>query len=576
MASGRAEEQPPALPVKQHRRSSADSDCALLSPVGLQHQNYAYNEVFPEPTDCHAAQCPIHQRYDPSRHLLRFFSDDIPPPVPKKRLARTLSHPAINVPSPSPLSPFSPLQRHPQNFDNPLYMMAPIPATYFHEETEEIEAARRSPVPSLSISQLSFDTPDEHLPFLFSGFIDQRVVSQGIQHRQLLFLRSMAQSVEAGSLLQGEASGRDVGSYQPQDFLLCEGSEPKQVGDTIYYSLLSPKFPGRLLSLRVHKQTEASTRTKHQPSHVNVQDVIASFQPSKNNAGTLQTEDPRAASSAKPPGGSSTESVNTRVPTVQVFLQKGHTVSVERDLPQATLQDFVQAQSSECLDYDRQVCVLLLQILMGSHHLYHNSAAAAELRPQEILLVWPSREKDKGEIRGMEWEMTEEPCRIQMSWRTHGSPRVVLRPQSSALSLPQPLTAIKPQIAALIQFCLHPQESHASLGSALSSYRVGLLHVSSLLQRDSVPQMLDIAAMLQVLLWGPRVPIFSHRGSTTTAVHNWLTIKRALLVMKLAERGLIQDQSALDWEDCLCLQYLSFTDSETVVSVAGQLWNSEH
>uniref|UniRef100_A0A3Q1FZP7 Uncharacterized protein n=2 Tax=Acanthochromis polyacanthus TaxID=80966 RepID=A0A3Q1FZP7_9TELE len=454
-------------------------------------------------------------------------------------------------------------------------MMAPIPATYFQEETEETEAARRSPVPSLSISQLSFDTPDEHLPFLFSSFTDHRVVSQGIQHRQLLFLRSMAQSVEAGSLLQGEASGRDVGSYQPQDFLLCEGSMPKQVGDTIYYNLHSPKFPGRLLSLRVHKQTEASTCTKHHPLHVNVQDVIASFQPSKNNAGTLQTEDPRAASSAKPPGGSSTESVNAKAHTVQVFLQKGHTVSVERDLPQATLKDFVQLQSSECLDYDRQVCVLLLQILMGSHHLYHNSATAAELRPQEILLVWPSREKDKGEKREMEWEVTEEPCRIQVS-RTRGSPRVVLRPQSSPLSLPQPLTAIKLQIAALIQFCLHPQESQASQGSALSSYRVGLLLVSSLLQSDSGPQMLDIAAMLQVLLWGPRVPLFSQRGSTTTAVHNWLTIKRALLVMKLAERGLIQDQSLLDWEDCLCLQYLSFTDSEAIVSVTSQLWNSEH
>lgn len=579
MASGRAEEQPPALPVKQHRRSSAESDCTVLSPVGLQHQNYAYNDVFPESTDCHADQCPIHQRYDPSRHQLRFFSDDIPPPVPKKRLARTLSHPGMNVPPLSPLCPFSPLQRQPQNFDNPLYMMAPIPATYFHEETEEIEEARRGSISSLSFSQLSFDTPDEHLPFLFSSFVDQRVVSQGIQHRHLLFLRSMAQSMEAGSLLQGEASGRDVSSYQPQDFLLCEGSKPKQVGDTIYYSLHSPKFPGRQLGLRVHKQTDASAHTKQQPPHVNVQEVIALFQPSKNNTSSLQTEDPRAASSAKPPGGSSTESVNTRVATVQVFLEKGHTVSVERDLPQATLEDFVEdsrlLQSSECVDYDRQVCVVLLQILMGSHHLYHNNAAAAELRLQEILLVWPSREKDKGDKMEMEWEMTEERCRIQMLWRTHGSPRVVLTPQSSALSLPQPLTAIKLQIAALIQFCLHPQESQASPGSTLSSYRAGLLHVSSLLQSDSGPQMSDIAAMLQVLLWGPRVPLFSHRGSTNPAVHNWLTIKRALLVMKLAERGLIQDQSALDWEDCMCLQYLAFTDSETVVSVTGQLWRSD-
>lgn len=134
-------------------------------------------------------------------------------------------------------------------------MLAPIPiSTYFLEETEEPNPARGSPVPSLSLSQLSFDTPDEHLPYLFSSFEDPRVVFQGIQHRHLLFLRSMAQSIDAGILLQGEATDRDINSYQPQDFLLCEGSEPKQIGDTVYCSLRSPKLPGRLLALRVMLQ----------------------------------------------------------------------------------------------------------------------------------------------------------------------------------------------------------------------------------------------------------------------------------------------------------------------------------
>lgn len=188
---------------------------------------------------------------DPSRHQMRFFSDSTPPPVPKKRLARTLSLPGTNAPPLSPLSPLPPLQRHPQNFDNPLYMMAPIHDTYMHEETEEFEPVTKSPVPLLSFSQLCFDTPDEHLTYLFSSFDDQRVVSQGIQHRHLLFLRSMVQSVEAGVLLQEGTTGRDVSSYKPQDFLLCEGSEPKQIGDTVYYSLHSPMFPGRVLALRV-------------------------------------------------------------------------------------------------------------------------------------------------------------------------------------------------------------------------------------------------------------------------------------------------------------------------------------
>lgn len=45
------------------RCSSVEPDCVALSPAELQHQGYTCNDVFPEPTDCHAAQCPIHQRY---------------------------------------------------------------------------------------------------------------------------------------------------------------------------------------------------------------------------------------------------------------------------------------------------------------------------------------------------------------------------------------------------------------------------------------------------------------------------------------------------------------------------------
>ncbi|KAK5870100.1 hypothetical protein PBY51_024761 [Eleginops maclovinus] len=314
------EEQPPALPVKKHSRSSrcssVGSDCVMLSSVGLQHQNYTYNDVFAEPTDCHAAECPIH--YDPSQHPARFFSAGTPPPVPKKKLARTLSLPGTNLHPLSPLSPLSPLQTHPQNFDNPLYMLAPIPNTFFREDTGEFIGSHN---PLLHLSQLSFDTPDEHLPFLFSRFDDQR-----------------------------------------------------------------PQATRRMLGLRVHQQTDeaSSAHTIHQ--HVNVQDVIAHFQAGntlREDSSKLQTQDlshplKSDCSAATPAGGGSTQletaHVNINLPSVQSLLQKGLSVSVERDLPHATLEDFVQVNSSlqctDCEDYDRQVCALLLQILLGSKNLY--------------------------------------------------------------------------------------------------------------------------------------------------------------------------------------------------------------
>lgn len=338
--------------------------------------------------------------------------------------------------------------------------------------------------------------------------------------------------------------------------------------------------------MQVHKQTDdaASAHTKRQPSHVNVQDVIARFQLSRNDSSLTQTQP--GCITATAPGGGSSESNN--LPSVQSLLQKGQSVSVERDLPRATLEDFVQdsisLQSTDCLDYDRQVCVLLLQVLTGSLHLYNISASAPELRPLEIFLVWPNTEKkeagnkqgqDASQKEAMDWEKMERKGKILTLWRTLGSPRVVLTPQSSALPVPHPFIHIKSQIGALIKYCLHSQESLTSLDSTQSKspYRVGLLHLASLLQSESSgPQMADTVAMFQVLLWGPRVQLFDRRRPMTTAVHNWLAVKRALLVMKLAERGLVQDQSAVDWEDCMCLKFLSFADPETVVSATSQLW----
>ncbi|CAJ1060320.1 inactive tyrosine-protein kinase PRAG1 [Xyrichtys novacula] len=594
MASGTGG-QPPALPVKQHRSnssrcSSVESACVLLSPLG---PNYPYNDVFLEPTDCHAAQCPIHQRYDPSQHQARFFSDGTPPAVPKKRLARTLSLPVVQASPLTPLPPPSPLPRQTHNFDNPLYMMAPKPDIYFREESIEFDPVRDSPIPSLSLSQLSFDTPDEDLLHVLGSLDDQEVVFQGIQHCYLLFLRNMAQKVEAGVLLQREATDETVRSYQPEDFLLCEDSEPKQIRNTVYYRLQSPRLPGRILGLRVHDQTDdtASVLTKHHPSHVNVRDIITHFQPRstlKTDSGKLRSQGftglvKSDCTAAEPPGGDSadfvTDGLKMNVPSVQSFLQRGCSVSVERDLPHTTLEEFVQEnhlqQSKDYLDYDRQVCVLMLQVLMGLQHLYNASGAAADLRPQEIFLVWPNGEKDDGEKkdasrgnRGCQIkEVESQKGKTQMLWRIRGSPRVVLAPLSSVVSTSHPLTFIKSQINNLIQYCFNPQES------AMSSYRTGLLHLSSLLHNERrALQVPDMIIMLQVLLWGPRVPLFNHRGHVTTAVNNWLILKRALLVMKFAERGLIQVQSALDWEDCMRLQYLSFTDPEIIGSMAGQLW----
>lgn len=337
------------------------------------------------------------------------------------------------------------------------------------------------------------------------------------------------------------------------------------------------------LFVQIHKQT-ADSPTVHsnlQQPHVNVQHVIASF----------PDPPPDADAAAKHPGGGSSgcvgDPVKVGLSTLQSFLRGGRAVSVERDLPLASLADFVEENvspwSTECWLYDRRVCLLLLQILIGSQHLYHICNSAAELHPRSIFLVWPNRKTEEVENpEGSKTRPTEgretlnqevtsrstNPCgRIQTIWMRQGSPRVVLTPHPIVA-----ISVMRSHVGKLIQYCLGPQQS-APLSSAAtraeSPFRRGVLHLASQLQQgDDGPQIDDMVAMLQVLLWGPCVPPWNH---STSAVNNWLAVKRASLVMELAERGLDEGRAAPDWEDFVHLHYVSSTDPETVVRVSSQL-----
>lgn len=188
---------------------------------------------------------------DSSQHQQRFFSDRTPPPVPRKRFVRTLSFPATSLSLQCPQSPLSPVLKNPQNFDNPLYMLAPIPNHCFHQCPEELGPARKSASYWSSFSLLSFDTADEHLSLLLSSCDDHSALYQVIQQCHLLCLRSLSQSLESRILLRDEGADNHLSSYQPRDFLLQSDSQPTEVGDRVYHSLQSHRFPGRRLALKV-------------------------------------------------------------------------------------------------------------------------------------------------------------------------------------------------------------------------------------------------------------------------------------------------------------------------------------
>ncbi|CAB1324348.1 unnamed protein product [Coregonus sp. 'balchen'] len=612
---------PPVLPIKQRRSlysrgssvgSSVDLelDGSVSSPLGPhQHQGSTCTDVFSAATDCHALKCPIHQRYDPSYcHQERFFSDSTtPPPVPKKRLARTLSLPGAY------LCPLSPLPCSHQNYDNPLYMLVPITGTQPHVERNEERQVQKSPLHLQPLSQLDFDTPDEQLTYFFSSFYNQGDISQGIQHRHLLFLRSVAQRMEAGVLLMRESS-EGIGAFQPQDFLLCENYQSKQIAGSLYYRLHSPKFPGRMLAAKVNIELGPLSQPTSVPPNVNIQQVIASFPSCPAQEKELGTKNTITSDSSQsdqtmtesPDGSrieadkSQAESGESSGPTVVSLLLKGYAVTIERDLPQATLEDFVQEgrfmQSFKPLVYERRLSILLLQLAFGLQHLCSNAATCPVLKAQGILLVWPMErgggtEADKAEESGrseeielLENEKEKIKGEIQELWRKCGTPRVALtnHPSHSDPSLFQPAHAapsIQSQFGALLKYCLYlpdnasSQHTKSSDGVIQSSpYLPGLLQLASWLQDGgSGLQIADVVGVLQALLWGPRAELFRVNPTVPSTLHNWLSVKQALMLLKLAERGLIQDLPSLDWEHCLCLQYLSFTDSETVMRTTALL-----
>lgn len=311
---------------------------------------------------------------------------------------------------------------------------------------------------------------------------------------------------------------------------------------------------------QVHRQSEESdsAAVAHQPPHANVQEVVAHFRPrdvpscgfSDSLPQGLNTEEPEAAS-------------------VQSFLQRGNSVSVERDLPLFTLEDFVHSGASlQASDYDVRLSALMLQVLNGLMHLYQNGGSVSQLRPREIFLVWPLEGPEEGgENAGVKEEAGPErteqkSVKMRTLWRTYGCPRVVLIPTSSSQPGTRTLFYIKSHISALIHFCLQSRDSRSSTGSgaAPSSQRRELLRLASRLQGDGVdgPQLEAAVVALQELIWGSGVPLQEPWGQ------RWLTVKRAMFVMKLAERGLSPGRQALPWEDVMHLKYLS-----SAVGVSG-------
>lgn len=325
--------------------------------------------------------------------------------------------------------------------------------------------------------------------------------------------------------------------------------------------------------------------------HPNIQQGVIHFP--RCTASTLASQ---SETTSEPSHGGSTEACQDQ--TVISLLEIGVGLTVLRDFPLGTLEDFVEeGHSLHCTlaeVYERRLCLLILQLVTGLQHL--GNVVHRELKPQSFMLVWPSVTLKAVEPReypsGMkkEWVVNSDTCNrestvstdqqangnmrvdmCQTMWEKWGTPRLVLSCNFED-EVFQEETLQEHQLGDLLRYCLHLTDIDSASLHQDTPYSPGLLWLVTQLTSDEPGiVMADVASALQVLLWGPRKGLFQQNQLDSSLFTNWLLVKRSLLVLKLAEKGLFQDQRGLDWEDYLCLQYLCFTDPETMRRITAHM-----
>ncbi|XP_036311634.1 inactive tyrosine-protein kinase PRAG1 [Pipistrellus kuhlii] len=100
---------------------------------------------------------------------------------------------------------------------------------------------------------------------------------------------------------------------------------------------------------------------------------------------------------------------------------------------------------------------------------------------------------------------------------------------------------------------------------ALSLYSPGLQRLAHLLlEADPIKRIRigEAKRVLQCLLWGPRRELVEQGGAgaseeaLSSTLHNWIDMKRALMMMKFAEKA-VDRRRGVELEDWLCCQYLA-------------------
>ncbi|XP_073196440.1 inactive tyrosine-protein kinase PRAG1 isoform X2 [Lepidochelys kempii] len=353
-------------------------------------------------------------------------------------------------------------------------------------------------------------------------------------------------------------------------------------GDAIYYCATCLKDPSSTYAVKICKTQEckvsASYHSPSVPVHFNIQQDCGHFVASVPFSMLLSSDVAKSTSPPDGPGLSHSAS------------ERDCVVVITREVPHQTTADFMR-DAATCHQtkpeaYERRVCFLLLQLCHGLEHLKEHGIVHRDLCLENLLLVHCkpltgcSKTKDEKHL----------PRLIVSNFL-----KAKQKPGAGDSKLKKNQARLAPEIVSASQYkkfdefqtgiliyeLLHqpnPFEVRAHLREQeysqddlpqlpnLSIYSRGLQQLAHLLlEADPIKRVCITEAkwILQCLLWGPRKDLtdqpLNHEEALFGALQNWIDMKRALLMMKFAERA-VDTERSIELEDWLCCQYLASAD----------------
>ncbi|XP_033845082.1 inactive tyrosine-protein kinase PRAG1 [Periophthalmus magnuspinnatus] len=384
-------------------------------------------------------------------------------------------------------------------------------------------------------------------------------------------------------------------------------------GDSVYYSAACASDPSNSYAVKICKSPFVEAKQGHlyglsvlqsMPTHFNLQQDCGHFMACVPQS-MLPSEEvikPTASSNAQP-------------------MDRERVVVITPDVPQQTAADFVREWGAFHKEqpevYERRVCFLLLQLCNGLEHLKEHGVTHRDLCLENLLLV-PHHRRPPTDSDSNPLAIQRHLPRLLISNFAKAKRRSA---EDGAFHSVDPRTKrdharLAPEIVSAAQYrkfdefqtgiliyeLLHqpnPFEVSPALKEqdyrcedlpsipSVSLYSDGLQKLAQLLlQPDPIKRIhiQEAKRILQSLLWGPRKDLMEQQrerhsqganlmdASIHEGLLNWLDVKRALLMMKFAERSLEPERNA-ELEDWLCCQYFSSAHPLSLCHTAELLYS---